>query len=74
MTIGFVSQSVIACAMFITYVILGNDLTAAKVFSSIALLTVLQRSMARHFPPAVQKLSEAKKTVRKIQVMSYKGM
>ena len=69
MTIGFVSQSVIACAMFITYVILGNDLTAAKVFSSIALLTVLQRSVARHFPPAVQKLSEAKKTVRKIQVM-----
>ena len=69
MTIGFVSQSVIACAMFITYVILGNNLTAAKVFSSIALLTVLQRSVARHFPPAVQKLSEAKKTVRKIQVV-----
>ena len=72
MAIGFASQSMIACAVFIVYVILGNSLTAAKVFSSVALLTVLQRSMSRHFPPAVQKLSEAKKTVKKIQVRLHK--
>lgn len=71
MAIAFASQSIIACAMFITYVLLGNPLTAAKVFTSVALLTVLQRSVARHFPPAVQKLNEAKKTVRKIQVMCH---
>lgn len=69
MAVGFVSQSIIACAMFITYVTLGNQLTAAKVFSSLALLAVLQRSVARHFPPALQKLREAKKAVEKIQVI-----
>ena len=69
MAVGFVSQSIIACTMFVTYVSLGNQLTAAKVFSSLALLAVLQRSVARHFPPAVQKLREAKKALRKIQVI-----
>lgn len=68
MAMDFASQNIISCITFTTYVMLGNSLTAAKVFSSIAFLNALQRSVTRHFPPAVQKLSEAKITVRRIQV------
>lgn len=71
MATGFVSQSIITCAMFITYVLLGNPLNAAKVFSSVAMVTVLQRSLARHFLSAVQKLNEARKTATKIQVIMF---
>ncbi|CAH3029808.1 unnamed protein product [Porites evermanni] len=67
MATGFVSQSIITCTMFITYVLLGNPVNAAKVFSSVAMVTVLQRSLARHFLSAVQKLNEARKTATKIQ-------
>ncbi|XP_078379983.1 ATP-binding cassette sub-family C member 4-like [Oculina patagonica] len=67
MAMDFASQNIISCITFTTYVMLGNSLTAAKVFSSIAFLNALQRSVTRHFPPAVQKLSEAKITVRRIQ-------
>ena len=68
MAMDFASQNIISCITFATYVMLGNTLTAAKVFSSIAFLNALQRSVTRHFPPAVQKLNEAKITVRRIQV------
>ena len=68
MAVDFASQNIISCVTFGSYVLLGNTLTAAKVFSSIAFLNALQRSVTRHFPPAVQKLNEAKITVKRIQV------
>ena len=68
MAMDFASQNVISCITFTTYVALGNSLTAAKVFSSIAFLNALQRSVTRHFPPAIQKLNEATITVKRIQV------
>lgn len=71
MATGFVSQSIITCAMFITYVLLGNTLSAAKVFSSVVMVAVLQRSLARNFLSALQKLNEAKKTATKIQVIMF---
>lgn len=64
MAVDFASQNIISCVTFGSYVLLGNTLTAAKVFSSIAFLNALQRSVTRHFPPAVQKLNEAKITVK----------
>ncbi|CAH3158723.1 unnamed protein product [Pocillopora meandrina] len=67
MAVDFASQNIISCVTFGSYVLLGNTLTAAKVFSSIAFLNALQRSVTRHFPPAVQKLNEAKITVKRIQ-------
>ncbi|XP_022796167.1 multidrug resistance-associated protein 4-like isoform X2 [Stylophora pistillata] len=67
MAVDFASQNIISCITFAGYVLLGNTLTAAKVFSSIAFLNALQRSVTRHFPPAVQKLNEAKITVKRIQ-------
>ncbi|XP_020629411.1 multidrug resistance-associated protein 4-like isoform X2 [Orbicella faveolata] len=67
MAMEFASQNIISCITFTTYVVLGNSLTAAKVFSSIAFLNALQRSVTRHFPPAIQKLNEATITVKRIQ-------
>lgn len=68
MAMDFASQNIISCITFTTYVVLGNSLTAAKVFSSIAFLNALQRSVTRHFPPAIQKLNEATIAVKRIQV------
>lgn len=68
MAMEFASRNIISCITFTTYVVLGNSLTAAKVFSSIAFLNALQRSVTSHFPPAIQKLNEATITVKRIQV------
>ena len=68
MAMDFASQNIISCITFTTYVVLGNSLTAAKVFSSIAFLNALQRSVTRHFPPAIQRLNEATIAVKRIQV------
>lgn len=68
MAMDFASQNIISCITFTTYVVLGNSLTAAKVFSSIAFLNARQRSVTRHFPPAIQKLNEATIAVKRIQV------
>lgn len=74
MAMDFASQNVISCITFTTYVALGNSLTAAKVFSSIAFLNALQRSVTRHFPPAIQKLNEATITVKRIQVRENQAL
>lgn len=68
MALEFPAQVVLCFGIFITFVFLGNRLTAAVIFSTIAFIYAMQRSVAKHFPLGVQRLKETKMSIRKIQV------
>ena len=61
---------VTAMVMFTTHYMLGETLTAKKVFSTLALLQVLRFSLAIFLPMAVQTIAEAKVSCTRIQVCS----
>ena len=68
MALEFPAQVLLCFGIFMTYLFLGNRLTAAVVFSTIAFVNALQRSVAKHLPLGVQRLKETKLSIRKIQV------
>lgn len=66
--VEFASHSLMSFLMFTTYVMLGNTLHAAVVFSSLALLNRLVITMGVHFPMAIKKLGVSLVAIKRIQV------
>jgi len=64
----FISSRLILFACFVTYVLLGNTLTAEAVFVSMALLNTLRTNMTLMFPNAVTNWAELTVTCQRIQV------
>ncbi|XP_032230963.2 ATP-binding cassette sub-family C member 4 isoform X2 [Nematostella vectensis] len=56
----YASPGLMGFLLFVTYSLTGNTLSAAVVFSSLALLHQVQVNMARHFPFAVHNLFSSK--------------
>ena len=71
MALEFPSQIILSFVTFTTFVLLGNSLTAAIIFSTIAFINVVQRSMAKYFPLGVQRLKETKISIKRIQVFLH---
>ncbi|XP_078589212.1 ATP-binding cassette sub-family C member 4-like [Branchiostoma floridae x Branchiostoma japonicum] len=64
---SFISVRVISLLAFVTYSLLGNPITASKVFTAIALYNVLQFTLLKFVPLAVQFLSEVLIAIDRIQ-------
>ncbi|CAH1257942.1 ABCC4 [Branchiostoma lanceolatum] len=67
LTFSFISVRVISLLAFLTYTLLGNTITASKVFTAIALYNVLQFTLLKFLPIAVQFLSEVLIAIHRIQ-------
>ncbi|KAJ3106375.1 Multidrug resistance-associated protein 4, partial [Phlyctochytrium planicorne] len=63
----FASPAVIEIFAFLTYWLLGGELTPSKIFTCIVYLSVIQLSMTNFYPKALQFLSESKISLQRIQ-------
>ncbi|XP_078667891.1 ATP-binding cassette sub-family C member 4-like isoform X1 [Branchiostoma floridae x Branchiostoma belcheri] len=64
---SYISVRVISLLAFVTYTLLGNTVTPSKVFTAIALYNVLQFTLLKFVPLAVQFLSEVLIAIHRIQ-------
>eukprot|EP00045_Choanoeca_perplexa_P017109 m.242188 g.242188 ORF g.242188 m.242188 type:complete len:1449 (-) comp17453_c0_seq21:1230-5576(-) len=67
MAFYFISGTLTAFLSLMTYDLLGNELTAEKVFTSISVLQSIRLSIALFFPIGVQSASEIGVTMRRIE-------
>ncbi|KAI8847273.1 P-loop containing nucleoside triphosphate hydrolase protein [Chytridium lagenaria] len=63
----FASPAVIQIFAFLTYWLMGGELTPARVFTCIVYLSVIQLSMTNFYPKALQFISESKVSMQRIQ-------
>jgi ATP-binding cassette subfamily C (CFTR/MRP) protein 4 len=61
------SSKIVVFGSILTFVLMGGDLTAERVFVSLALYNNVRVIMTLCFPMAVAQLSEASVTIRRIQ-------
>ncbi|XP_020937149.1 multidrug resistance-associated protein 4-like [Sus scrofa] len=64
----FALSKIMVFVTFITIVLLGNVITASQVFVVVTLFEALQLTGTLHFPMAVEKVSEAVVSIRRIKV------
>uniref|UniRef100_A0A8C3AJ63 Multidrug resistance-associated protein 4 n=1 Tax=Cyclopterus lumpus TaxID=8103 RepID=A0A8C3AJ63_CYCLU len=63
----FASSKIIVFVTFTTYVLLGNALTASRVFVTVSLYGTIKLTVTLFFPLAVEKLSETAVSIRRIE-------
>ncbi|KAM6945546.1 ATP-binding cassette sub-family C member 4 [Aplochiton taeniatus] len=63
----FAASKVIVFVTFTVYVLLGNPITASRVFVAVSLYGAVRLTVTLFFPTAIEKLSEALVSVRRIQ-------
>ncbi|KAK3718773.1 hypothetical protein QZH41_014043 [Actinostola sp. cb2023] len=68
-TLFFCSPALISFLTFMTYVLTGNQLTAAKVFTCVALFNSVRNVMTMMLPAAVASLSEMRVSLDRIQTV-----
>lgn len=66
----FVASKITVFMTFMTYVLLGNTISASRVFVAVSLYGAVRLTVTLFFPVAVEKLSEAMVSVRRIKVLS----
>ena len=64
----FVASKIIVFVTFTTYVFLGNVITASRVFVAVSLYGAVRLTVTLFFPSAVEKVSEAFVSIRRIKV------
>ena len=64
----FVASKIIVFVTFTTYVLLGNVITASRVFVAVSLYGAVRLTVTLFFPSAVEKVSEAFVSIRRIKV------
>ena len=64
----FVASKIIVFVTFTTYVLLGNVITASRVFVAMSLYGAVRLTVTLFFPSAVEKVSEAFVSIRRIKV------
>ncbi|KAK7893416.1 hypothetical protein WMY93_022568 [Mugilogobius chulae] len=63
----FSASKIIVFFTFTTYVLLGNTLSASRVFVTVSLYTSVRLTVTLFFPNAIEKLFESRISVRRIQ-------
>lgn len=64
----FVAGKVIVFVTFVVYVLVGNTITASRVFVAVSLYSAVRLTVTLFFPAAIEKVSEALISVRRIKV------
>ncbi|XP_008142219.2 ATP-binding cassette sub-family C member 4 isoform X1 [Eptesicus fuscus] len=63
----FVSSKIIVFVTFTAYVLLGNEITASRVFVAVTLYGAVRLTVTLFFPSAIEKVSEALVTISRVQ-------
>ncbi|XP_075419651.1 ATP-binding cassette sub-family C member 4 [Tenrec ecaudatus] len=63
----FVASKIIVFVTFTTYVLLGNVITASRVFVAVTLYGAVRLTVTLFFPAAIEKVSEAIVSIRRIK-------
>ncbi|XP_040847175.1 ATP-binding cassette sub-family C member 4 isoform X5 [Ochotona curzoniae] len=63
----FVASKIIVFVTFTTYVLLGNVITASRVFVAVSLYGAVRLTVTLFFPSAVEKVSESIVSIRRIK-------
>uniref|UniRef100_G3PLJ6 Multidrug resistance-associated protein 4 n=1 Tax=Gasterosteus aculeatus aculeatus TaxID=481459 RepID=G3PLJ6_GASAC len=63
----FCSSKIILFVTFTLYVLLGNTITASRVFVTVSLYSAVRLTVTLFFPSAIEKLFESRVSVRRIQ-------
>ncbi|XP_073425679.1 ATP-binding cassette sub-family C member 4-like [Dendrobates tinctorius] len=63
----FVASKVIVFVTFTTYVLLGNVISASRVFVAVSLYSAVRLTVTLFFPSAIERVSEAKVSIRRIK-------
>ncbi|XP_053272848.1 ATP-binding cassette sub-family C member 4 [Pleuronectes platessa] len=69
----FCANKVILFCTFTVYVLLGNTMSATRVFVTVSLYTAVRLNVTLFFPAAIERLFEARVSVRRIQVFLMLG-
>ncbi|XP_075056002.1 ATP-binding cassette sub-family C member 4 isoform X1 [Mixophyes fleayi] len=63
----FVASKIIVFVTFTTYVLLGNVISASRVFVAVSLYSAVRLTVTLFFPSAIERVSEAKVSIRRIK-------
>ncbi|XP_037617466.1 multidrug resistance-associated protein 4-like isoform X2 [Sebastes umbrosus] len=63
----FCASKLILFVTFTLYVLLGNTITASRVFVTVSLYTAVRLTVTLFFPSAIEKLFESRVSIRRIQ-------
>ncbi|XP_075708502.1 ATP-binding cassette sub-family C member 4 isoform X1 [Rhinoderma darwinii] len=63
----FVASKIIVFVTFTTYVLLGNVISASRVFVAVSLYSAVRLTVTLFFPSAIERISEAKVSIRRIK-------
>ncbi|KAF7669999.1 hypothetical protein LDENG_00090130 [Lucifuga dentata] len=63
----FCASKIIVFVTFTLYVLLGNTISASRVFVTVSLYTAVRLTVTLFFPTAIEKLYEARVSIRRIQ-------
>ncbi|KAG9492165.1 ATP-binding cassette sub-family C member 4 [Eleutherodactylus coqui] len=63
----FVASKIIVFVTFATYVLLGNVISASRVFVAVSLYSAVRLTVTLFFPSAIERVSEAKVSIRRIK-------
>ncbi|XP_044525283.1 ATP-binding cassette sub-family C member 4 [Gracilinanus agilis] len=63
----FVASKIIVFVTFTTYVLLGNVITASRVFVAVTLYGAVRLTVTLFFPAAIEKMSEARISIKRIK-------
>lgn len=64
----FVASKIIVFITFTVYVLMGNRISASRVFVAVSLYGAVRLTVTLFFPNAVEKVSEALISIRRIKV------
>ncbi|MCJ8729846.1 hypothetical protein PDJAM_G00111100 [Pangasius djambal] len=63
----FAASKIIEFVTFTVYVLVGNTITASRVFMAVSLYTAVRLTVTLFFPAAIEKVSEASISIRRIK-------
>ncbi|XP_042316522.1 ATP-binding cassette sub-family C member 4 isoform X2 [Sceloporus undulatus] len=63
----FIASKITMFMTFMTYVLLGNIITASRVFVAVSLYSTVRLTVTLFFPAAIEKVSEALVSIRRIK-------
>uniref|UniRef100_A0A8C7WCX8 Cystic fibrosis transmembrane conductance regulator n=1 Tax=Oncorhynchus mykiss TaxID=8022 RepID=A0A8C7WCX8_ONCMY len=66
----FAASKIIVFITFTVYVLLGNTISASRVFVAVSLYSAVRLTVTLFFPSAIEKLSETRISVRRIKVQN----
>lgn len=67
----FCASKVIVFITFTLYVLLGNTISASRVFVTVSLYSAVRLTVTLFFPNAIEKLFESRVSIRRIQVRCF---